>query len=75
MNTIFVIVKVSYDYYRFQENLGATASLEEARLIASTNASRPNSKHSLRVVECRLESEEMDTPEICHILIEQWPKP
>jgi hypothetical protein len=31
---IYVVVFVSYDYYRFQENVGATLDIESARKIA-----------------------------------------
>lgn len=66
MKPIYVIVDVTYDWYRFQDNLGATPNLKRARKIAAEAAKgRP-------VVEDVRESQNMDEPETKHILIETW---
>jgi hypothetical protein len=39
--TIYVVVNVSYDYYRFQENVGAALDIETARNIAKAFRDKP----------------------------------
>ncbi len=72
---IYVIVYVSYDYYRFQENLFATTDLEAAREFAKDQAVRiANQQHEslLPLTEDKAESENFDTTERRHIYIESF---
>lgn len=66
-DTIFVVVLVTYDYYRFQTNLAATRSFEQALQIAnrSTHGEFP-------VIWCAQESASMDDREKSHIWIEAF---
>ena len=73
-SAIFVIVLVSYDYYRFQDNLGATASLETAREIAAREAKERGYVFDLPVIEDAGKSQDMDSPETRHIWIESFPQ-
>lgn len=67
--TIFVVVDVTYDYYRFQANVGATTDLEQARKIAAHYAQRD----SLPIIEDGEVSKSMDDPESPHLWIERFP--
>jgi|TARA_R110000824_G_scaffold23346_1_gene83942 hypothetical protein len=62
-NEIFVITRVRYDWYRFQDNVGVAESIEDARRIAMEELKRlhPRSfrgtlKESGRVIEDLQES-------------------
>jgi len=39
--TIYVVVDVSYDYWRFQKNIGAALDIETARNIANAFREKP----------------------------------
>ena len=68
---IFVIVEVTYDYYRFQENRGAATDIETARDIAAREAEKlKRGGEPLPILESAGESGNMDSPETCHIWIE-----
>ena len=71
---IFVIVLVSYDFYRFQYNLGATASLETAREIAAMESGKGEYGGDLPIIEDAVQSQAMDAPETSHIWIESFPQ-
>lgn len=73
--TIFVIVEVTYDYYRFQENRGAATDIETARAIAAEQAViRGYRDEALPVIEESVESSGCDYSERAHIWIERWPQ-
>jgi len=65
---IFVIVDVTYDYFRFQENLNATTSLKEARKMAKAAAA----ERDCPVAETTEASDGWDKPEVRHIWIEKF---
>lgn len=73
-DSIFVIVWVDYDYYRFQDNLAATTDLEEARAIAAEKAESLRFVDVLPVIESAAESSSMDARETSHIWIESFPQ-
>jgi len=68
---IYVIVKVCYDYYRFQENISATTDLEKAIEIAKLNVNDWN-KFIVTGIE---KSNEFDESEKAHILIQTFEQP
>ncbi len=70
MKSLYVIVRVTYDHYQFQQNLGATSSLKHARAIASGESYLMH----IPVVETLEGSKELDDSETPHILIESWPQ-
>jgi len=70
---IYVVVHVSYDYYRFQENLGAAAAIKDARRIAKEQVS--SLKMNLPVIESEDESRKQDNAEGQHIWIEKIRRP
>lgn len=69
MPDIYVIVYVSYDHYRFQENMGATTEMEDARSIAKKALVEQG---EMPIIECGIESLECDSTERRHIWIEKW---
>lgn len=69
---IFVVVLVSYDYHRFQENLGAATSLSQAREIAAENSNHPV-RGKLPIIEDPDESIALGEDETIHIWIERFP--
>lgn len=69
-SSIFVIVKVTYDYYRFQDNLGAATDIDDARRLAAEFAN----KLGVMVIEDKQQSEDMLKSEVHHILIEEFPQ-
>jgi hypothetical protein len=70
-SAIFVIVHVSYDYFRFQDNLGAAADFETAKAIAERESVERGSRgDALPIIEIADESFAMDSPETRHIWIE-----
>jgi len=72
---IFVIVRVEYDYYRFQENLAASTDIEEARKLAvKFSEERIGWSSIFPIIESEKESLNMNEKEIRHIYIEKFPK-
>ena len=71
-SAIYVIVDVSYDYYRFQENVGAATDLNEARRAAEAYV-KNTWPHNLPIVEDAQQSKSMDDSEAGHVWIERWP--
>jgi hypothetical protein len=74
--TVFVVVVVHYDHYRFQENVGATADVEMARSIASKEAVKNmtrGSREPLSVIEDEVESAAQDQQKNDHIWIQAIP--
>lgn len=69
-NSIFVVVLVNYDYYRFQDNLGASTSIEKAREIAAQKAKEYGYDGDLPVIEDAEKSSDMDSSETGHVWIE-----
>jgi hypothetical protein len=63
---IYVVVAVSYDYYRFQDNLVATTSKQTAEKIAAKKA---NGRPIARTVT---QSKAYDDGETPHIYIETF---
>ena len=73
-SAIYVIVRVTYDYFRYQDNEGASADLDEARKIARAAAVRcARDDDPWRVIESEEESRSLDDAETAHIWIEYWP--
>lgn len=68
MKNIYVIVLVTYDYYRFQENLGASTSLKKARAMANNQAKE---RDGIPVIEDAEKSQAMRHNEEHHIWIEK----
>jgi hypothetical protein len=66
---IYVIVNVSYDYHRFQDNIGAATSLESARKIAQDYASQEG---NIPIVEDAKASLNMGGFETRHIWIQKF---
>ena len=72
--TVYVVVSVSYDYHRFQNNLLATTNIVAARAVAAV-AARGYARHgTLPVIEDVVVSSNMNDDETNHILIEVFPK-
>jgi hypothetical protein len=69
-SAVFVVVMVSYDYYRFQDNLGATTDLDAARAIAARESESRGYDGPLPIIEDAVQSSNMDSPETRHIWIE-----
>jgi hypothetical protein len=68
---IFVVVYVSYSYYRYQENVGAASDFESAKVIAQRESVDKGSRtHALPIVESYEESAALDSLETGHIWIE-----
>lgn len=68
---IFVVVYVSYSYYRYHENVGAAVDFESAKAIAQRESVEKGSRgHALPIVESYTESAALDSLETGHIWIE-----
>lgn len=63
----FVLVHVTYDYHRFQNNIGAATGIREARKLAKEI--NPN----LTVIESEKESDALDANEVEHLFIQKLP--
>ncbi len=79
MSTIYVIIKVRFDYYRFQENVGATTSPIIAKQIADQAwdewflGGKGGKRRGKRIIVTdRKASDAMREKETAHILIETW---
>jgi hypothetical protein len=79
--TIYVVVEVSFDYYRFQENVGVALDIESARKIAEAYREKPrrvgNSLHyfnrGVEIVEDReLSYGQLQENEHRHLFIEAY---
>lgn len=70
--TIFVVVLVTYDYYRFQTNLAATRSFDQALQIAKAEAGKRSAHGEFTVTWSAEESANMDDQEKRHIWIEAF---
>ena len=68
MRAIYVVVDVSYDYYRFQQNLGAFTGFDAANKFAEQRAALSK----LTVLYTDAESKAMDHSEASHIWIEKF---
>lgn len=73
---IYVVVLVTYDYYRFQENLGASMSPSKARNLC--RAFKQGKTHlyggnpEMVVVESMEESDAFNDPETPHLWIQKF---
>jgi hypothetical protein len=68
---IFVIVEVTYDHYRFQENRGAATDIETARAIAARESVERGWRDDvLPILESADQSRDLDYQETPHIWIE-----
>lgn len=67
----YVIIDVTYDYHRFQENLGVAHTLEDAWLLAYKFAVEEN-RGGLPIIDSKAQSLACDKPERHHIYIEEW---
>ncbi len=74
MKTLYVIVHVSYDHYRFQDNIGATDSLAKARKFARKCVKAMPPYLETPIAEGEVASMVLDDSETPRILIESWPK-
>jgi len=68
---IFVVVFVNYDWYRFQENIGAATDIEVARKLANDYVEGYVDLTDLPVIEGDLESSNLDDSETPHIWIQK----
>jgi len=69
---IYVIVSVTYDYYRFQENIGATTDFSEAKRIAEEYAKKAEIGDVITDAE---HSRNMGEKEARHVWIEEFHPP
>lgn len=71
---IYVIVDVTYDYYRFQDNLAATTSLKKAIELAEKFAGDLSVERRvfIPVVEDAEKSKAMRHDEVQHIWIQRF---
>ena len=66
---IYVIINVSYDYYRFQNNVGVARTYEEAMAVVSSLDLKLKITSSLKESNALRENEEE------HYYIEEWELP
>ena len=67
MHKIYIVVEVTYDYFRFQKNLYATTDLTQAREFTASVA-----VNGRMVTESEEVSQQMDDPEIQHYFIQTF---
>jgi len=68
---IYVVVDVSYDYYRFQDNVFATTDIEQARRFAADYSKGVGI--NMPVIESEDISKSLTNSEARHVWIEYWP--
>lgn len=75
-SSLFVIVHVTYDYYRYQFNIGASTDIDTARKIAINYKKEKeyDGEPPLPIIEDKDKSSDMDSPETNHIWIEVFPQ-
>lgn len=66
--TIYIIVEITYDWFRDQVNLAATTNWEKAIELATTKA---NSRSHNRVAKSEEESADYDDSQSAHIWIQK----
>lgn len=69
--TFYVIVLVTYDYYRFQENLAVTTQLDHAMAIAKSEVEKRKRTGLLPIIQHAEISSNMDMEEDQHIWIQE----
>jgi hypothetical protein len=71
MQQVFVIIHVTYDWYRFQNNRAVALTMKSAQDQAEHyRAKRHPRDHDMPIVATREESASFDQPETEHIYIE-----
>ena len=67
----YVVVEVTHDYYRFQENIGVAHSIEYAWTIAFNHRKKLN-RDDILIVTRTVDSLKLSESEKDHINIEEW---
>lgn len=71
---VYVVVSVSYDYYRFQENFYASTDIEQARAYAGELSEKQTysfGEHNIPIIEDEEKSYSLDEQETRHVWIEK----
>lgn len=71
MQQVFVIIHVTYDWHRFQNNRAAALTLKSAQDLAEQYRAKLHQRdHDMPIVAMSEESAAFDLPETEHIYIE-----
>lgn len=67
MKRVFILVKVTYDYYRFQDNIGVFSDVDSA----IQEAKKQSPEYPIYFYN-ENENDELDEKELCHYLIQSF---
>lgn len=67
MKRVFILVRVTYNYYRFQDNIGAFNDVDSA----IQEAKKQSPEHPIYFYN-ENENKELDKKELCHYLIQSF---